>query len=112
MPLYDFRCANGHVMERIASRDSEEMLCTCGLPAQRQAVNRINSIGFARTPLDQRQYNLKEFQEASAEVEYAESKHTDIEGKPVQGPSLWGAAKRKAKHLQSLGVKDSEDLRK
>jgi len=88
------------------------MNCTCGRPAERVAVNSINVAGFTRPPVDQREIRIGEFQEAGAELEYQASRQTDIEGKPLPTPSLWKAAKQQAKHLQSLGVNDSLDVRK
>ena len=49
--------------------------------------------------------------EASQEVAYQQSRQTNVDGSEGQHPSLWKAAKREAKRLQKLGVKDSADLR-
>ncbi len=38
MPLYDYRCEEGHVTERLTSRDHEAIYCPCGKPAFRQSV--------------------------------------------------------------------------
>lgn len=38
MPLYDFRCVQGHVSERLASMSTETVTCRCGQQARRQSV--------------------------------------------------------------------------
>ena len=38
MPLYDFRCAGGHEMERLGNASTETVSCHCGQPAKRQSV--------------------------------------------------------------------------
>ena len=110
MPLYEFRCAEGHVTERLASRDTELVSCPCGQAASRQSVYKFGFTGFSRVPLDQRTYDLRHVQEAGAELDYAESRQTDVEGKPQPSVNLWNEAKSRANQLQKLGVKDSADL--
>lgn len=110
MPLFTFICGEGHSTERLAHRDTEVIWCSCGQPAARQSIYSVATLGFTRTPLDQRRVKLGAFKEASAEVDYAESKRTDIEGKPLPQDALWPAARREAKRLAGLGIKDSGDL--
>lgn len=43
MPLYDFRCAGGHVMERLGNPSTETVACHCGQPAKRQSVYQTTS---------------------------------------------------------------------
>lgn len=38
MPLYDFRCIQGHVVERLTSVSTETVTCRCGQQARRQSV--------------------------------------------------------------------------
>lgn len=38
MPLYDFRCVQGHESERLVSMSVETVTCRCGQPAKRQSV--------------------------------------------------------------------------
>jgi len=35
MPLYDFRCEDGHAFERLAKMDQRTVNCDCGKPAAR-----------------------------------------------------------------------------
>ena len=87
------------------------MVCACGQPAGRAAVYHVGVVGFARTPLDQRQIKMSAFNEASQEIEYAHSRATNVDGSLKPAPPLWQTAKAEAKRLQKLGVRDSEDLR-
>jgi hypothetical protein len=43
MPLYTFRCAFGHVTERLAPMNAPFWLCSCGEAAKRQAVYPITT---------------------------------------------------------------------
>ena len=110
--LFDYRCEAGHVTERFAkSREEALIYCACGRPAQRLAVYEIGVSGFARTPLGERQVKIGAFQEAGAELEYAHGRQTNVDGSLKPTPPLWQAAKREARRLQKLGVKDSAELR-
>ena len=111
MPLYDFTCESGHTIERLVSRNTETLFCECGKPSSRGAVYAIGVSGFARTPVAQREIKTRAFNEASAELEYAHSRRTNVDGSPAPAPPLWRVAKAEAKRLQKLGVKDSADLR-
>ena len=111
MPLYDFTCENGHILERIVSRETEQMDCSCGKPAIRKSVYRVGVSGFARPPLDQREVKMKDFNEASAELEHQHGRQTNVDGSQRPEPPLWQTAKRKARRLQKMGVKDSLDLK-
>ena len=72
----------------------------------------INVSGLAATPLDQRTYyrEYKEFQEASAELQYSHSRAEEAAGRPLPTPPLAKMAMQRAKKLTKLGVKDSADL--
>ena len=52
------------------------------------------------------------YNEASSELEYQHSRQTYVDGSLKPTPPLWQMAKREAKRLQSIGVKDSLDVRK
>ena len=111
-PLYEYVCEAGHVTERLAKgRDESLIYCGCGLPSERQTVNRIAFTGFARVPVDQREIRMGAYNEASQEIAYRQDRQTNVDGSPANHPSLWKAAKREAKRLEKLGVKDSADLR-
>ena len=111
MPLYDWECPDCGVFEMLTKRDEEEAECACGKHATRLSVYRVGFSGFARTPIDQRQIRMGAFNEASAELEYQHSRQTNVDGSLKPSPPLWQTAKREAKRLQTLGVRDSEDLK-
>src|SRR3990167_4738562 len=118
MPLYVYRCPNGHeseVLERqFQPSGSASIECVqCPEPSRmmRAEFNHVATVGIARTPLGQREVKIGSFLEASAELEHQHSRQTNIDGSPTPTPPLWQTAKREAKRLMQLGVKDSEDLR-
>lgn len=111
MPLYIYHCPAGHETELLRPRDVEVVSCACGELASRQVINRIGFTGFARTPVDQREIKLGAFNEASNELAYKHSRQTNVDGSLKPEPPLWQTAKREAKRLEKLGVKDSADLR-
>lgn len=90
MPLYDYRCPEGHSTEKLAGFALGEIDCpACGLPAQRAVVNLIRHTGFVRTPTAQRYINLNRAIEAQHElVETAEKHHITI-------PDPWTVAKQR-----------------
>ena len=110
MPLFAYRCPEGHETELLRPRDVELVSCPCGQPAKRIEVYRVGFSGFARTPVDQRQIKMRNFNEANAEIGHRESRQTNIDGSPARTPSHWRAAKAEASRLSTLGVKDSGDL--
>lgn len=111
MPLYDFRCPDCGVFEMKAGRDEEKVECACGEQATRLSVYHVGVAGFARTPVNQREIKIGEYQEASAELEHQRSRQTNLDGSEKAPPPLWKMAKAEAKRLQKLGVKDSADLK-
>ena len=111
MPLFDFACPACGVFEALAKRDETEMECACGKQATRLSVYHVGFSGFARTPVGQREIKFGAYQEASSELAYAHSRRTNVDGSEAPTPPLWQTAKREAKRLQKLGVKDSGDLR-
>ena len=118
MPLYVYRCPNGHeseVLERqFQPSGSASIECVqCPEPSRmmRAEFNHVATVGIARTPLGQREVKIGAFQEASAELEHQHSRQTNVDGSPTPTPSLWKAARAKARRLQKLGVKDSLDVR-
>ena len=75
------------------------------------SVYAVNFSGYARPDVSQRQIKMGDFHEASAELEYAHSRRTNLDGSEAKAPSLWQAAKQEAKRLRRLGVKDSLDVK-
>lgn len=112
MPILTFECQCGWAADLLKPRDASSVPCpACGSTAQRQSVYRVGVIGFTPTPVTQRQVNLGKFLEASGELAYQHSRQTNIDGSEAPSPSLWTAAKAKAKRLEKLGVKDSSEMR-
>ena len=113
MPLYTFRCLSGHEHDALGVRGVPLLRpCPeCGSDAERLSIYAPSLTGEARVPLDQREVKMGDFNEAGAELAYAEDR-AEAGGDPSQKkPSLWKAAKRQATDLQRRGVKDSSDFR-
>lgn len=110
-PFYDYDCADCGVFERRGQREDSETECACGKRATRLSVYFVGVSGFARPGKGERMVRMGEFQEASAEVEHAASKRTNVDGSPTKAPSLWKAAQQKAVALRQRGVTDSLDMR-
>jgi putative FmdB family regulatory protein len=111
MPLYRYECRRGHSLELLRQVSVEEVECpACGETAQRQSVYSFAFSGFTRTPVDQREVRLGEFQEASAELAYEHERAESAAGRRLPTPPLWRRAKREARRLQGLGIKDSAEL--
>ena len=110
-PFYDYDCADCGVFERRGQREDSETECACGKRATRLSVYFVGVSGFARPDTGERMVRMGEFQEASAEVEHAASKRTNVDGSPTKAPSLWKAAQQKAVALRQRGVTDSLDMR-
>ena len=87
MPLYDFRCEQGHVTEAIRPVLTTYNQCPeCGMCAERIYSNPAT---FTYPEADTRGM-FRRFQEASAE-------------RPEGGPNLWGAAKQRAAAIERAG---------
>ena len=111
MPYYNFNCPACGVFELKARLDDQEVECACGGQATRLSVYQVGVSGFARPAVNQREIKIGAFQEAGAEIEYQHSRQTNVDGSLKPTPPLWQTAKREAKRLQKLGVKDSLDVR-
>ncbi len=102
MPRYDFRCPQGCVTEVVTPMAVSRIKCACGTMAVRLAVYAEQTIigdTVAKPRLGSRakdkngRWDLGIFQEASAEVAYAEDKAG------VKGPNLYQAGKQRAREL-------------
>ena len=113
MAILTYVCREGHETEKLVrGQDLQEIPCeTCSGPTVRQSVYRVAVTGFARTPIDQRKIRIGAFTEASAELAYKHERAENDAGRPLPTPPLWQIAKRKARRLQQMGVKDSSDLK-
>ncbi len=107
MPHYDFACKCGEVTEAQAGYETSSLPCrACGAPAQRVAIYAYQSTiaetgGNSYPRLDNAKskdgkYRVSDFQEASAEIDYAATQIEKREGKPVTVPSAYKAGLRKA----------------
>ena len=95
MPLYEYHCPDcGASFDYRARYEDETWPCACGAVATRNPVNLTAIVGA--TVMRPTKYRVSEFQEASAEVDYAYTK-AESEGQPVKRPDLWKAAKKEAR---------------
>jgi len=113
MPLYTYRCKQGHPHDALGavSAPSPRSCPECGNDAERLSIYKIAQVGEARIPPDERAVDLREFKEAGAELEYAHNKAQNSAGRELPTSSLWNNSKREANRLQKKGVKDSSDFR-
>lgn len=98
MPLYEFRCDNGHVTEWLVPVGVEQTGCRCGARAQRQFPSRFGIVG----PTTDLRSMYRRFNEASAEMGHNAQKVEANTGQSVRLPDYWGQAKdRASKALQA-----------
>lgn len=110
MPVYDYVCAEGHIIEsRRSSYDEAVIDCpveNCGVPAARVAgydsqyliteTGAGNHRKVRDVPYDQKRYMLSIFQEACEEREYEHKKLEESVGRVLPHKNLWKEAKQKA----------------
>ena len=97
MPNYDFRCANGHGFEDNVPRDQFLLTCTeCGREAQRQlGVPNMAVEGRVIVPKSQRQLDVREFQEAGAQLDFERQRQEYERDTPLELPNYTDAAKKR-----------------
>ncbi len=109
-PIYDFVCSEGHFIEDVRKGYDDEFIdCPhCGEPAARVAgyasqflVTETGAKNERRTPWEnipdnQKQYHLKEFQEACEERDYYHKQAEGIAGKELPSKHLYTEAKKRA----------------
>lgn len=105
MPFYAYRCPDGHITEKLASRDAEVQVCSCGAAARRESVYRVGMSGFAPTPVGQQDFHndYRRYMEASGELDYKVSRREQEVGHTISVP-LYQTAKKEAERLHALGV--------
>ncbi len=124
MPLYDYRCQNGHLFEELRPMEIETMPCrACSLPANRVPFNRIRIVKLdvfeydgrdikaamqvtnGRLELDsiQTRQKFRDYMDASQESNYLYEQAEKDLGTPIQSPDVWAAAKEGAKQIISAG---------
>ena len=100
MPLYSFRCPQGHEREHLVREYlPDATICECGEVALRQLSLGAARLGLAETPRDEKRINLSLFREATEEREYAYGKVERETGISIPGVNLWKQAKRQAKEV-------------
>lgn len=106
MPLYDYRCKQGHVSEMRRGTEVTQVVCaTCGENALRLSVYRqVEQAAIRKLP-------GKDFTEASEMLESRRVELEKKEGWDIPSPSLWGAAQARAKRLMAQGATSSKDVR-
>jgi hypothetical protein len=88
MPLYSFRCSDGHVTERLAGFDCRSTDChICGTEAFRAEVNRI--IPRMASP---RGENVRHYLEAAETLEYKHDHTDDPVAQAATRPDVWRPA--------------------
>ena len=97
MPNYDWRCAAGHWFEDNTPRDQFLHTCTeCGDEAQRQlGVPNMAVEGRVITPKGQRTLDMREFQEAGAQLDHERQKQEYERDMPLELPNYTDSAKER-----------------
>ena len=97
MPIYRYRCPQGHESERLRPFDVSETSCPCGQTAERQAVYRMSMIGNTEIPRDERNYrqSFSEYQDALHDVVHKYERAYDNHD-PVREPDYYALAKTQA----------------
>ena len=113
MPLYSYTCKAGHSQDALGAVGSpSSRLCPeCGLNAERDSIYQMHTIGEANVPNDQKEVSLKDYKEATAELEYNHNKLQDKVGAEIAPPPIWKASQAGARELESKGVTDSSQFR-
>ena len=110
MPIYDFSCEDGHLVESRQGYDVTKISCPiCNRSASRlftpegQSFNGdlpTGACGNGSTiPRDEKRYDVTLFQEAGAEREYAHNKAEESAQKKLPSRNLWGEAKKRADRI-------------
>lgn len=86
MPLYEYRCEDGHVTELVRPVSATSQRCPCGRTAQRRSVYRLAVVQPEVT------FNGRDFIEASAAIEDQRSRLEQQEGVPVNSPDFYREA--------------------
>lgn len=102
MPRYDYRCAAGHIKERIGGFNEKSVRCRCGLTAQRLSVYREQYLGgdgiTAHRPTREAPVNITRFTEAHGEV------LRDAEKAGTTAPDLLRVAQERVKRGDVLAI--------
>ena len=98
MPKYDFACERGHRFEAECGRDFHATTCFCGATAERLLSVPAAIVGpRGLIPKSQRSYSLREYTEASQQVEHEFERYKDeTQQETLQPPDLWNPARKAA----------------
>jgi putative FmdB family regulatory protein len=119
MPLYDYICSQGHVLELRRSYDEDVITCPeCGHIAMRNPINLDQSIitetgskegRRAEVPLNEmnKRNSFKLYREAAQELEYKYGKLSEAEGREIN-PPLARRGMARAAALANKGVTATE----
>lgn len=91
--IYEYVCDEGHVTTKRGGPDDRSAPCACGLKGERRPFYLTAIVG--ETVMKEQKYRVSEFQEASAEVDYAYSQ-AEKDGVPVKRPDYYKIAKQRA----------------
>lgn len=104
MPVYDYKCTNGHVTEERREVEVYSIPCPrCYRVADRAPFYQsqyiqaeTGPVGGKKNPVDPKDEDLRkpfaEFNEAAAEVDYEYGKHEQRTGEKVKRPNLFREA--------------------
>ncbi len=127
MPLFDFVCSHGHATEaRVTSLVPSVACPVCGEDAARVAVHRVAMVvgagrdwtspvrdnGRIRPPVAERKVSLRQYREATEQLEHQHHQTEESAGQKLPEPPLFKIAKQRADQLMKAGVKDSLDMPK
>lgn len=100
MPLYDWKCPEGHTTEAIRRSDCVGIACPrCDLTASRQFASRVAIVG----PTTDTRNMFRRYQEASAEIGHTADTLAAATGRDVEMPNLWQEAKQRAAAMTAAG---------
>ena len=100
MPLFDYRCPDGHTHELVRHRGVEEIPCpTCGKAAVRSHVHRFD----VRGPTVDTRGMFRRYQEASAELNHDATAIEQSTGQPVATPNYYELARARANAMVAAG---------
>ena len=111
MPLFMFRCPQGHRTERLCAAVVQALDCGCGARAGRESVYLTAQGGRQRAPVAERPVLMRQYREASEQLAYGHARAEESAQQPLAPPPLFRMAKAKAQRLQAAGVHDALDYR-
>ena len=93
MPLYDFRCANGHITERLAPIGAGGGVCPrCSEPTERMVGGARAAFNIPPDP----KYRVSLAREAGEELAYQHTKRENEVGHPIKQTDYFSIARRRA----------------